>query len=237
MNVFVVNLARRPDRRARMERILPRTWDVEYTTGWPGPLDGAAIEPGDLHGFGLFPWQIESGNAWWNRPLKLGEIGCAVSHWLCWRRAAELNAELTMVLEDDVSLSAGLEHELDVRLARLQALDPVWDLAYLGRWELEPGSDIPVGHGLVRPGYSYCTYGYLLSAAGVAKLLDVGFERDIIPVDELFPALYMPHPRADVRRRYQPRLSAYAFEPPLVTQLPKDLAGSDTEATAFVASV
>jgi collagen beta-1,O-galactosyltransferase len=148
-----------------------------------------------------------------------------------------LNAELTMVLEDDVSLSAGFERELDVRLAGLQALDPAWDLAYLGRWELEPGSDVPVGDGLVRPGYSYCTYGYLLSAAGLAKLLDVGFERDLIPVDELFPALYMPHPRADVRRRYPPRLSAYAFEPPLVTQLPKELAGSDTEATAFVASV
>jgi collagen beta-1,O-galactosyltransferase len=68
----------------------------------------------------------------------------------------------------------------------------------------------------------------------VSKLLDVGFERDIIPVDELLPALYMPHPRTDVRRRYPPRLSAYAFEPPLVTQLPKDLAGSDTEASAFV---
>jgi len=33
---------------------------------------------------------------------------------------------------------------------------------------------------------------------------------------------------------YPPQLSAYAFEPPLVTQLPKEVAGSDTEATAFV---
>jgi collagen beta-1,O-galactosyltransferase len=234
MNVFVVNLARRPDRRARMERTLPHTWNVEYTTGWPGPLDGAAIEPGDLHGFGLFPWEIDSRNPWWNRPLKLGEIGCAVSHLLCWRQAAELNAEITMVLEDDVSLSAGIEHELDVRLAGLRAIDPAWDLVYLGRWALEPDADTPVGTGLVRPGYSYCTFGYLLSAAGLAKLEAVGFERDIIPVDELLPALYMPHPRRDVRRRYPPRLSAYAFEPPLVIQLPKDRAGSDTEATVLV---
>ena len=234
MNVFVVNLARRRDRRARMERILPPTWRVEYTTHWPGPLDGAAIQPDDLQGFGLFPWQIESPNEWWNRPLKLGEIGCAVSHWLCWRRAAELNAELTMVLEDDVSLSAGFERELDLRLAGLQALDPAWDLAYLGRWALEPDADVPAADGLVRPCYSYSTSGYLLSATGVAKVLDVGFERDLIPVDELLPALYLPHPRLDVRRRYPPRLSAYAFEPPLVTQLPKELAGSETEGSAFV---
>jgi collagen beta-1,O-galactosyltransferase len=234
MKVFVVNLARRADRRARMERILPPTWDVEYTSHWPGPTDGAAIAPGDLDWLGLFPWQIESANEWWNRPLKLGEIGCAVSHLLIWRRAAERNAQLTVVLEDDVALSAWIEHELEARLAALQSHDAAWDLVYLGRWALEPEADTPVGDGLVRPGYSFCTFGYVLSAAGLAKLLEVGFERDIIPVDELLPALYMPHPRADVRRRYPPRLSAYAFEPPLVTQLPKEVAGSDTEASAFV---
>lgn len=238
MNVFVVNLARRPDRRARMERVVPSAWNAEYTTHWPGPLDGASIKPGDLNGFGLFPWEIESDNEWWSRPLRLGEIGCAVSHWLCWKRASELAADCTLVLEDDVKLSAGLErgHELDLRLAALQAVDPNWDLVYLGRWALEPESEEHVGDGLVRPGYSYCTYGYVLSAAGLAKMLEVDFERAIIPVDELLPALYMPHPRPDVRRRYPPRLSAYAFEPPLVRQLPKDLAGSDTEATAFVES-
>ena len=36
-----------------------------------------------------------------------------------------------------------------------------------------------------------------------------------------------------MRHRYPPCLRAYAFDPPLVTQLPKDLAGSDTEATQF----
>lgn len=46
--------------------------------------------------------------------------------------------------------------------------------------------------------------------------------------------MYVPHPRADVRRRYPPRLSAYAFEPPLAGQLPDQIAGSDTEATAFL---
>ena len=234
MRVFVVNLARRPDRRAWMERLLPPTWHVEFTTDWPGPLDGAAIRPGDLDAFGLFPWQIESDNVWWNRPLKLGEIGCAMSHWHCWRRAAALKADRTLVLEDDVALVTGFERQLDLRLAALEAVDPGWDLLYLGRWALEPASEMVVAKGLVRPAYSYCTFGYLLSAAGLAKVLDVGFERDIIPVDELLPALYMAHPRADVHRRYPPRLSAYAVEPPLVTQLDKDVTGSDTEGSAFI---
>ena len=231
MNVFVVNLARRADRRERMERILPQSWSVEYTTHWPGPRDGAAIRPGHLGGLGLFDWQIDSHNGWWNRPLKLGEIGCAVSHWLCWQRAVALHAERALILEDDVTLIPGIEHALEARLAELTAFDPEWDLVYLGRWVLEPDSDVPVAPGLVRPAYSYCTFGYMLSATGLEKVLDVGFERAIIPVDELLPALYMPHPRADVRRRYPPRLNAYAIDPPLVTQLPKEVAGSDTEAT------
>ena len=231
MNVFVVNLARRPDRRERMEGILPRSWSIEYTTNWPGPRDGTVMRPSDLGGLGLFDWEIDSHNAWWNRPLKLGEIGCAVTHWLCWQRAATLHATRTLVLEDDVTLVPDIEHVLGTRLAQLTALDPAWDLVYVGRWVLEPDSDVPVGPGLVRPAYSYCTFGYMLSASGLAKLLDVHFERAIIPVDELLPALYMPHPRDDVRRRYRPCLKAYAFDPPLVTQLPKDVAGSDTEST------
>ena len=64
-------------------------------------------------------------------------------------------------------------------------------------------------------------------------MLDCGFERALIPVDELIPALYLDHPREDIRSLYPKRLRAYAFEPALVTQLPKEQAGSDTEASGF----
>lgn len=233
MKTFVVNLARRPDRRKRMLHVVPRAWHAEFTTSWPGPTDGAKIEPGDLDAFGLFNWKIESRNAWWNRPLKLGEIGCSVSHWLCWRRAAKLGDEPALILEDDVSLVPRAGRQLRDGLATLEELDPEWDLVYLGRWALEPAAEERVAFGIVRPAYSYCTFGYMLSPSGLEKVLGVGFEHDLIPVDELLPALYLPHPREDVRRRYPPCLRAYAFDPPLVTQLPKDLAGSDTEATVF----
>ena len=67
------------------------------------------------------------------------------------------------------------------------------------------GGYAPIGAAIA----SYCTFGYALSATGLDKVLDVGFERAMIPVDELLPALYMPHPREDVRKRYPPRLHAY----------------------------
>jgi hypothetical protein len=53
MKTYVVNLKRRADRRARMERVLPATRDVQFTSDWDGPMDGQAIDPENLPGFGL----------------------------------------------------------------------------------------------------------------------------------------------------------------------------------------
>lgn len=156
-----------------------------------------------------------------------------MNHMACWRRAAELDSKLTVVLEDDIEFTGEHDRALTAAVSHLDVCAPGWDLAYLGRWALDPRADIPVTSFLVKPCYSYCTFGYILSARGLEQVLSVDYEHAIIPVDELLPALYMPHPRADVRRRYPPRLSAYAFEPALVTQLSKELAGSDTEATPY----
>jgi glycosyl transferase, family 25 len=235
LNTYVVNLKRRRDRRRRMERTLPAAWNVQYTSDWDGPMDGQTIDVHDLADFGLCRWEIPSDNPWWSRPLKLGEIGCAVSHWKCWQQAAADGADPALILEDDAVLAPHCAQRLQSHLTRLSAIDPHWDLLYLGRWALD-GEDEPVTEGIVRPGYSYCTYGYLLSPSGLAAMLGCGFERALIPVDELIPALYLDHPRPDIRALYPKRLRAYALEPPLVTQLPKDTAGSDTEASGFAVS-
>jgi hypothetical protein len=76
----------------------------------------------------------------------------------------------------------------------------------------------------------------IAAPSGLRALLNCGFEHALIPVDELIPALYMDHPREDIRTLYPKRLKAYALEPALVRQLPKDEAGSDTEASAYVSS-
>jgi glycosyl transferase family 25 len=234
MKTYVVNLKRRADRRARMERVLPATWDVQFTSDWDGPMDGQTIDPDNLPGFGLYPWEVLSDNPWWSRPLKLGEVGCAISHWMCWQQAAEDAAGPALILEDDAVLANHFAARLQFRLARLSMIDPHWDLLYLGRWALDDGDRV-VTEGIVRPGFSYCTFGYVLSASGLAAVLNCGFECALIPVDELLPALYLDHPREDIRLLYPKRLRAYALEPALITQLPKDEAGSDTEASPFVA--
>jgi collagen beta-1,O-galactosyltransferase len=154
---------------------------------------------------------------------------------MCWQKAAGDAANPALILEDDIVLADHFAARLQSCLTRLWMADPHWDLLYLGRWPLDH-EDSRVAEGIVHPGYSYCTFGYLLSASGLRTVLSCEFERALIPVDEFIPALYMDHPREDIRSLYPKRLKAYALEPPLVTQLPKDEAGSDTEASAFVTS-
>ena len=234
MNVFVVNLARRPDRRARMERILPRELVASSTrpTG-PGRSTAPRSSPPTSRGFGLFDWEIDSHNEWWNRPLKLGEIGCAVSHWLCWQRASDAARRRARWCSRTTSTLVPRHRGRARRAPRgADALDPDWDLVYLGRWVLEPDSDVRGHPGLVRPAYSYCTFGYMLSAAGLAKSSTSASSARSSPSTSCCrrsTCRTRARTSAGATRR---GLNAYAFDPPLVTQLPKDVAGSDTEATA-----
>jgi collagen beta-1,O-galactosyltransferase len=227
VKAYILNLVRRPDRLAHMKATLPSDLTVEFTTDWDAPIDGQAFGGAVPEGFAVFPWRIESDNQFWSRPLRAGEVGCAIGHWSMWRRAAADGDHPALFLEDDTVLVADFLSRLEDGLARLAATDPSWDLVYLGRHALEP--DTPVAPGIVRPGFSYCTYGYAVSALGVQKLLATNYDQALLPPDELLPALYLNHPRPDIRARYPRSLAAYAFEPPLVTQLPRDAWGTDTE--------
>ena len=81
----------------------------------------------------------------------------------------------------------------------------------------------------MRPGYSYCSYAYVLTRTAVESVVATRYNQALIPVDEFLPSLYMDHPREEVRRRYPKQLSAYAMQPPLVTDLPRNVWGTDTE--------
>ena len=232
MKTYVVNLKRRPDRLARMKSILPAELDVEYTTDWDGPLDGRSIGESDLNGYGLFPWQIESDNPFWARRFKKGEVGCAISHWSCWQRSLQTDDDLFLFFEDDVTLVDGFLPKLNDAITRLTAFDASWDLLYLGRHP--KAEDEPALELIVRPGYSWCCYAYMLTRPGLEKVMSMRFDQDLIPVDEFLPALYVDHPRHDLRRRYPKVLNAYALEPPLAADLPRDIWGTDTEDSEFI---
>lgn len=234
IRTYVINLKRRPDRRAWIASSFPPELPAIFTSDWEGPFDGHELDRADLEdaGYQLFPWQIESDNSWWRRPLKYGEIGCTLSHLACWRHAVHNgNEPYILVLEDDAVLQPTFLEELLDGLGRLEGRTP-FDLLYLGRYLLDPDQEaVP---GFVSPGYSHCTFGYLLTRPALDVLLATHLETAVVPIDEFLPSLYIDHPRADLRARFPRQLTALAFDPPIVLQRPKADAGSDTEDSEFV---
>jgi collagen beta-1,O-galactosyltransferase len=229
VKAFVLNLKRRKDRKKHVLAQLPEFFETYFTSDWDGPMDGQSLTDETLqkHGFALFPWKLKSKNRWWNRPMTKGEIGCSISHWLCWKKAATFNDPHYVFLEDDVRLGPTFGEDLPGTVARLSALDEAWDLLFLGRCPQE-ADEGRVGE-FIKPGFSYGTHAYMLSHAGIAKLLTTGFPADLIPADEFLPAMYCDHPRADVRSRYPKRLRAYSVDPLLCSvehQLGSDIVDS-----------
>jgi glycosyl transferase, family 25 len=230
--VYVINRRARPDRRAAMERQLA-SWphSIWFTSDWEGVFDWESLTPGFLSELRPFAWQIDSDNPWWSRPLKLGEIACALAHEACWLSFLRSDAEHCVILEDDAVLLPDFADEVALVVSELSGSD--WDFCYLGRLPIE--ADRAATSRLVRPGYSHCTYAYMLSRVGGNKLVSARLRDRVMPIDEFIPALYTRHPRADVAIEIAPVLVAFAVDPPLVRQRSKDDAGSDTEDSPFLA--
>lgn len=215
-----------------MRSIIPPILDAEFTSDLGMDVDGKNLTEDMLNKFTLFPWKINSDNSWWNRSLKKGEIGCSLSHLNCWRHIVKTNIGMSLILEDDVIFSDGFTTKLESTLNKLNVHLPNWDLLYLGREPLQ--KDEYVYDGIVKPGYSFGTFAYMITHNGARKLLDANFEHSLIPSDEFLPAMYIQHPRLDVNERFKPNLNAYAIEPSLIFPLPEEEINSDTENSAFI---
>lgn len=179
-NIFVINLARRPER-----------WEkwIQQAQKWGVPkyqrfnaIDGLTLE--------MTP-EIES--LFRNRKelISPGAIGCALSHMFLWLKLIESQLPYIVIFEDDAQFSSHF---------KIPDLPIGWDMFYLGGVDLPnfkpPGKlykdniIIPVLEGP----QNYYTCAYLLSLNGALKLLkevqEKGFTR---PLDwfltDLFPAM------------------------------------------------
>jgi|21_taG_2_1085346.scaffolds.fasta_scaffold09755_4 collagen beta-1,O-galactosyltransferase len=207
---------------------------VEWTTHWDYNKVGDEItdEWMEENGFKLFDWEMDEGEAlsidaewakWWSRPLTKGEIGCTLSHWAVWN---EDEGPMT-ILEDDAVFDSNMELQRDIAIETLEVMDKEWDLLYLGR-VAQTLPEKRVAKNLVKPNFSYCTYGYVLSKSGVEKIRKYNVQKAIIPADEFLSATYIAHPRIDVKLKYPPALKAYALNPHIVHQRDFEVVGSDT---------
>lgn len=229
--ISVIGLDRRPDRRQSISRQLDLlkvanvqfAVDLHLAVDW---RDWGSTEIKQLRQK-AFSWCIpKSSNPWWNRGLKLGEIACSLTHWNIWKHLHEQGVAAAIILEDDSELLPGFIYREEI-ISSISALDPSWDLLYIGRERLE--ADFGTIRGFTYPGFSYGTHGYILSGKGISLLLETSLPESVVPIDEFLPAMYMKHPRGDVSARFPQRIKAYGLVEDVVAVRDQPNWVSDTE--------
>jgi len=67
-----------------------------------------------------------------SNPKHMGHLGCLLSHIGMYRIIVDNHWDVTLILEDDAVLDSDFRTKLGDRLARVNAIDPEWDLLLLG---------------------------------------------------------------------------------------------------------
>jgi len=215
--IFCINLLRRPDRKAKMEKIfkLHGIGPVEF----PGAVDGHKITQEYLDENGIRPL-AGFVDPFHKRTLTKGEIGCFLSHWRLWLHVVKYKHERILILEDDLRLELNFNNRFAEVMKDIDTHKPDWDLMYLGRkkLQLDEPEEIPYGaKDFVIADYSYWTLGYAISYKGAKKLIEQAPLDRLVPVDEYLPIMFDKHDRQSLLEQFSPRdLQAYSAEPLLV---------------------
>lgn len=108
--------------------------------------------------------------------LKRGEIGCSLSHYKIYEEILKNNAEISLVLEDDVFFVDGFNIKFNMIMKRIKNIN--WDIFYLGincytdccKEGEYIGSKI---HGIYCPKHVVAgTHGYLIKKQSIKKIMD-----------------------------------------------------------------
>lgn len=235
--IYFINLDRRPDRKLRMFA----SFEELGIEGKRFPaVDGRQLNDSYLEALGVR--QLEGyEDPYHKRPLKIGEIGCFLSHYFIWKEAIERNYSKIIIFEDDVRFGHSFVPRLRHTLNDIKRLgyDEKWELLFLGR-KIMGGDKWLDGYALAWPGYTYWAIGYAMTNTGIRKLLAQQPLEKLVPVDEFLPIMFDKHDRPDWMEHFKPRdLVALAAHPVLLA--PMRYVGdnkyvSDTENSTIITS-
>jgi len=237
--IYLINLERRTDRKQRMDYNFDLLGiNAKFTPA----VDGRQMTPEyiEQNKIKMLPGFSEP---YHDRPLKLGEIGCFMSHYKIWKEVLTLNYDIVLVLEDDIRFEPYFIEKFQQFLEELKNRRDAWDIAFVGRkilhnaeeWYLEDSKT------LVKVDYTHWTLGYIISREGARKLIEPKPLEKMVPVDEYIPIMYDRHPNTTWSNQFPIRnLKAVSVSPRLI--YPTHFTGeqgyiSDTEDTNIIRSV
>lgn len=198
MRLFVINLARRMERMAFMERQFAAvSLDFERIDA----IDGEKLSEED-RGMAVndFRWWCAQGYK-----ARAGEIGCALSHRLALARIVDEGLPCACIMEDDVTLGEGFCHALETaeRFLAMQAVPRVVLLTPCGATKGRAAEK----DGFVRIPWASSTGCYVVNQEAAKRLLAV-----TLPITSTI----------DDWRRWSEkgRFALYAFYPSACSQVP-----------------
>lgn len=211
--IFIISLdPQNPDNKQRWEQQLEAAGLSDIPCELIQAINGNDVNEHYLQerDIKLFDWKIDHTNDWWNRDIKPGEIGCALSHYGAWKLIHSRGYKGALILEEDMLCVNEFTDDI------AKSVPCNWDMLYLGRNPLRPDRH-RVNDNVVIPDASYNTHAYALSASGVKKLIDQNFTKSIMPVDEFLICTYTQHDREDLHHIWSDSL-VYAVSPDIFNQ-------------------
>lgn len=151
--IYVINLLRQLARAEKIRRAM-NIHKVDHRL-FPA-TDGRQLNASYLNGLRV---RMLEGyrDPYYDRPLKMGEIGCLLSHFLIWEDVLRNNYRRVLILEDDAYFMPTFSQDTVIALSEADRLVPDWELMFLGRkslnWSAE--ADVEGASHLVWPAYSY----------------------------------------------------------------------------------
>ena len=213
--IYVINLPRQPVRAEKIKRAM-QIHNVGHRL-FPAS-DGRLLNATYLNALGV---RMLEGyrDPYYDRPLKMGEIGCFLSHYFIWEDMIRHNYSRALILEDDAYFMPTFSQDTVVALSEADRLVPDWELVFLGRkslnWSAE--EDVEGASHLVWPAYSYWGVAYGLTLSGARKLLAPKPLEKMVALDEYIPIMYNKNDNTQWLDAFHPRdLVALAVTPRLV---------------------
>ncbi len=234
MNIFVINLKERADRR---ENIRLQLTGYEYEI-----VDAINGKEFDFEKNNVRPFR-KWADPLLARELTEGEIACTLSHIEVWKKIAA-SGKPGIVLEDDsIAMRKMVDADIETALSE-------YDMVYLHYKEMSPGlhrNNKFNGIELTDVVYPYHASAYAITSEFASYLLSLNLQDCVIPVDEFFPILngidesnllsdakvIKKNFEFLIKRFNKKKSKIAAFTKPYFTQASREEFGSDIESNTF----
>ena len=232
INCFIINLKRCIKKKTKMIEKMKQYPEINYS--FFEAIDGQEINNNfmDKNNYQI----LES----WRDPLnnikiKLGEIGCSLSHYKIYEKIIESDYDVTLILEDDVEFTSDFFNKLNITLNNLETIKN-WDILFLGRKKLTNTIEIVVKNDIHNYSYSYWTIGYLINKNACEKIINSNFIKNIIPIDEFLPLAGNNSNLKKYKNIHNIDLNLYVLQNDIIKPEKNAFKCSDTEISTFLKS-